>query len=106
MEDRIITYKTAKLAKECGYKNPRLASGYGDNGEHGKMGYIKAPTQSLLQKWLRETHNIHVNVHICKVNGYIYNYMIFEHPELDFGSHDFTSYEDALAIWELQIFTK
>jgi hypothetical protein len=78
MEDRIISYETAKLAKEKGFDIiPRYgieASLYKKDGEHtyyanyGFMysglngGYISAPTQALLQKWLREKHNIHIYV--------------------------------------------
>lgn len=64
MEDSLITYKTAKLAKERGFpQKGNLA--YNKDGNLGKrykaLNYA-APTQSLLQKWLREKHNIVVCV--------------------------------------------
>ncbi len=99
MEDLLIQFETAKLAKEKGFgvqvydfyyeesKNskPILTTGLEYNsdqnilwdwnlngGESGTLTkvipypnsdkgiYTSAPTQSLLQKWLREIHNIHV----------------------------------------------
>ena len=48
MEDTRITFKTAKLAKEKGWN--------GDFVESHKI----LTSQSLLAKWLREEHNIHL----------------------------------------------
>jgi len=61
MTDQLISFKTAKLAKEKGFT--------WDSGmvEIDKRMFPtlpnkikKLPTQSLLQRWLREEHNIHV----------------------------------------------
>lgn len=90
MKDELITFETAKLAKEKGfdieepcvafYTNPRSKMfGIDEHlryynikntprklyyiGESVALNYhnvLFAPTQSLLQKWLREVHNIHV----------------------------------------------
>jgi hypothetical protein len=50
MEDKLISLETAKLAKEKGF-----------NGNYGYFNEVwMAPTQSLLQRWLREVHNIHI----------------------------------------------
>jgi hypothetical protein len=77
MEEILISFKTAKLAKELGFDEP-CDYKYGNienedvliyfamHKEHPiETGHINstctgcsAPTQSLLQKWLRETHNI------------------------------------------------
>lgn len=81
MEEQLISFETAKLAKEKGFDIATVSfyDGYIDNtpkliskqlskepiinwnkdykeGGHGV--YYSAPTQSLLQKWLREKHNI------------------------------------------------
>ena len=76
MEEQLISYETAKLAKEKGFDEKVYR-------EYDKSGYLRctstsaevilgpydellksteypAPTQSLLQKWLREVHNIEV----------------------------------------------
>jgi hypothetical protein len=45
MKEQLITFETAKLAKEKGF-----------------MVVHKLPTQSLLQKWLREKHNLNIKV--------------------------------------------
>lgn len=86
MEEQLINFETAKLAKEKGfniytqkvfvetlehtlemgrggdctfpYQAPRVLN----SSEFGNWDIVhcKAPTQSLLQKWLREVHNIHL----------------------------------------------
>lgn len=78
MKDELITFETAKLAEKKRFKVISRygldSSLYNKQGKHvyysnyGFMysglsdGYISAPTQSLLQKWLREVHNIHINI--------------------------------------------
>lgn len=73
MEEELITFETAKLAKEKGFDVPVKSYFYdGDTGTNilreEKHSYYKnyngvdlcysIPTQSLLQKWLREKHKI------------------------------------------------
>lgn len=76
MKEEIVTLETAKLAVEKGFSIvPRygsIASLYRKDGEHTYYmnygfqysgladGYIPAPTQYLLQKWLREKYNLHI----------------------------------------------
>ena len=81
MEDTRVTFETAKLAKEKGFfqETNRLEIPYynykgefkGDvsdwrirkyiRGENtSDIEFVSAPTQSLLSKWLREEHNIHI----------------------------------------------
>lgn len=55
MKEELITFETAKLAKEKGYNK--------EFEDYPYKGCIIAPTQSLLQRWLREKHGIHVWVH-------------------------------------------
>lgn len=85
MEDTTISYETAKLAKEKGfniivnkyYKSQNLLvlkDGIEifllDNIEQIDYSHISycdlylAPTQSLLQKWLREVHNIFITIEV------------------------------------------
>lgn len=89
MEEKKIEFETAKLAKEKGFnyhqimrycsptkehigvrvgrlkENEIICSNWGENNTtlffHGE-----APTQSLLQKWLREVHNIHIQVYVME----------------------------------------
>lgn len=74
MTDKLISYQTAKLAKEKGFNEPSYV--YQENGgyipnitniereiiEDARDKYTYAPTQSSLQKWLREEYNIDVNL--------------------------------------------
>lgn len=74
-----ITFKTAKLAKEIGFINPTnnyyMGSGRGyfsyDAENHNREGITKekysAPTQSQLQKWLREAHKLHIAIYYSLV---------------------------------------
>ena len=86
MEEQLINFETAKLAKKKGFNEPCLRGlkdnsllfvNYNDeegvlsdkhwltNYEDGKTmkNYHTIPTQSLLQKWLREEYNIEVEVY-------------------------------------------
>lgn len=91
--ENLITLPTAKLAKEKGFNLYSPAYYTCDNPASGKpgnqlsiKGYAKwidlgdedsqegtliysAPTQSMLQKWIREIHHIHVHV-----NSYAFGY--------------------------------
>ena len=88
MKDKIINFKTAKLAKDKGF-NIHCIECYTFDGkptldidgrleENNKM---YAPTQTLLQKWLREKHKIVIYIqpkmhlyyewHIITTNNHI-----------------------------------
>lgn len=79
MKEQIISYETAKLAFECGYpvfdninktnyynRKTKNIIYFGRTGTQTKEHLYGAPTQSLLQKWLREKHNIIVNTYVYK----------------------------------------
>ncbi len=71
MQEKLIDFETAKLAKEKGFDNESNIY-YNETGEllndiyfsslqpTKLCKYFDVPTQSLLQKWLREVHNIEV----------------------------------------------
>lgn len=80
LEDKRVDFFTAKLAKEKGFKgfttgyyykdegevvcNPLYcyySDGLNDNSFDNSLS-CQAPTQSLLQKWLREVYNIHIEL--------------------------------------------
>jgi len=87
MKEQLITFDTAKLAKEKGFNYPTLYS-YGAEEELSDMDgeyfeernfnllkeseywNVSAPTQSLLQKWLREEHEIDITVMIVVASSY------------------------------------
>lgn len=113
MEDTLISFETAKLAKEKGfnwktYYYYNLDSKLNDestildrvNGmyNHKFQGGNSAPTQSFLQKWLREKHKIHV-----QILPYNHKYLISllkygqngSNPNFD---EEHSTYEEALEI--------
>ena len=81
MKETLITFETAKLAKEKKFDVPvkkayHQYKGYSDmkvnsfkigksnhNALNGNCYNTSAPTQSLLQKWLRELHHINIQNH-------------------------------------------
>lgn len=87
MEEQLITFDTAKLAKKKGFDIPTL---YGVYGQKMKLTYnepyelvnwnartkqqpkskaTSIPTQSLLQRWLREEHNMHILMNVGMNDG-------------------------------------
>ena len=73
IHEEICTYEVSQLAKEKGF-NVQTFDWYDYTGNYHK-GFIPhelhecprykeyyAPTQSLLQRWLREVHNLHIDV--------------------------------------------
>ena len=97
MEDTRVTFETAKLAKEKGFfqETNRLEIPYynykgefkGDvsdwrirkyiRGEDtSDIEFVSAPTQSVLAKWLREEHNIHLIAYKnINIDGYDWCYI-------------------------------
>jgi hypothetical protein len=79
MKEQIVSFETAKLAKEKGFDkvwcNNIYCVGFNDlpedkeiiecdlrNNVDGQFHLALAPTQSLLQRWLREKHKIHIDL--------------------------------------------
>jgi len=107
MKEQLISFKTAKLAKEKGF-NEIVSTAYGRSQEslyesnctnrNSENIFLSAPTQSLLQKWLREVHNIHIEVHNLGMKWW------FNLKEIDsdnaalFISDNYNSYEEALEV--------
>jgi len=105
MEDQIVKHPTALLAKSKGFTTP--STSYSDKyfNEHGELKEVsykakiekwetQAPTQSLLQKGLREVHNVDVEVNHAKGidEDKIYLYSI---DGIQYNS-ECKTYEDAL----------
>ena len=111
MEDQLISFETAKLAKEKGFSNKVLY--YYDDDKEKKINLNKygpitknsntgvnstsAPTQSSLQKWLREVHKIHIMVESFNDDTYwatlVYDFHSGEETE---GDVEDNSYEETL----------
>lgn len=83
MEDTLVGFKVAKLAKEKGFDIPVIYGYQNDTYKeeslyvkdyeqkhcYNRRGNFSAPTQSLLQKWLREKH---------KINVYVFEKLVFK----------------------------
>ncbi len=97
MKEQLITLETAKLAKEKGFdwqclayyrdeilydcrlKQIENSSNLNNCCNKNNVGYtqVACPTQSLLQKWLRENHEIEVVVKSWKeFNKIVYMYSV------------------------------
>ena len=95
MQEQLISFETAKLAKEKGFNIPviyvfddidgTLTASYVKNvfdllNYNTSMYKCSKPTQSLLQKWLREKHKIQILIqHYTHIKdgelyaGFVYN---------------------------------
>ena len=117
MKEQLISFETAKFAKEKGlpqddfyfedYKTRVPFYGLDNElnkGDEGRFGQCKVISQSLLQKWLREKHDIHFEIKpVFEVNEIRpYNIVIFKHlsgKNFEYriiGAED--TYEEALEI--------
>lgn len=113
MIDELISFEVAKLAKEKGF--PQLKQGiyYTKNKEHCLVGWgfrdetkesfaqFSAATQSLLQRWLREKHNIHIEIEPLVSGRYLFYLKEFKDKvdlflEYENYNNKYLSYEEAL----------
>ena len=116
MEEKLVSYKVAKLAKEVGFNvvteyrffyNSELTT---KTPSQSSKPTIYAPTQGLLQKWLREIHNIEISVRAIKwenvelktglvLDSYEYEmYPLKQHYYIYHKVPGFKTYEEALEI--------
>ena len=109
MQDELVSFETAKLAKEKGFDYsvrdyydlvfkhegdyPHLEN-YNEQNDK-----VSIPTQSLLQRWLREKHNIHIGINI-DVNNLFETNIIFNDICEYYGENDqgFKTYEESLEV--------
>ena len=99
MKEQLISFETAKLANITGFTAKfNIDNWYNQDGiqnHHYQLETYPCTTQSLLQKWLREEHNIYLT---------IFNYSKEPNEVLGFRSHIFpylltqvfSTYEEAL----------
>lgn len=123
MTEELISFETAKLAKEKGFDGYcyDCFNSYGCLNSNGWCEYIQdndtilpfkssalkkedflRPTQSLLQKWLREVHEIEVNPAQSFTKGGIkmqYNISVESYKYNHLGKYIYgNTYEEALEI--------
>jgi hypothetical protein len=112
MKEELISFEAAKIAKEKKFNwgtnyyyhenttyERRIGLNYNNKSENH---YTSAPTQSLLQKWLREKYNIHIvliptitmywTFKICNLG----NELIEVPPYKNINANDYSTYEEAL----------
>lgn len=111
MKEQLISFETAKLAKEkgfesvigLGHRKPR-GNYFNSDGElngdvtkelvNKDFKSIAAPTQSLLQKWLREEHQLYVMIeethtYALKTRIGFYAKIVTPSGEDEFDEHGF-----------------
>ena len=123
MEDTRVTFETAKLAKEKGFPqepNKLKIPYYNYKGEFkgdvkdwlrkylrkedtSDVECVSAPTQSLLAKFLREEHNLHITInvglpHNCFIMYYSNVIKFGKHHKSKFKSEFYKTYEEAYEI--------
>lgn len=121
MQSVYVDFKTAKLAKEkkfIGYKSNihYRMDGYEIHGliedytDHNLTeNYLSAPTQSILKKWLKEKHNIIIEIGLDQTSypKYCFNLYKYEdfgnweeikNPDLGLYSSEEKALEDALVL--------
>lgn len=115
MEEQLVSFETAKLAKEKGFSEPIMYA-YDNKGnkysrdsishDFNIRGLLSAPTQSLLQKWLREVYDLEVHIGLSYTNNKKsgYNTSLFGKT---FGNNKyleskFKTYEEALEVGLLE----
>lgn len=109
MEEELVTLETTKLLKEKGFDEPcpiaiNIEDGrkYRTNRTNSEMPrkVCTQPTQSIAQKWLRETNNLHVEISYMNDDYWIYDILTIPSHDL-IGLTDrpiicYTTYEEAL----------
>lgn len=115
MTEEFVTLETAKLLKEKGFKEDvftfyevdcvegdMILSETYDESENfnEKKDCLSAPSQSIAQKWLRETKNLHIGISYMYENYWLYDILTIPTHDL-IGLSDrpifrYNTYEEAL----------
>ncbi|MDC1864210.1 hypothetical protein [Bacteroides uniformis] len=114
MTEELVTLETAKLLKEKGFKEDvftfyeaecvegdlELFEGYEAENFNVRTDCFSAPSQSIAQKWLRETKNLHIEISYMYENYWIYDILTIPNHDLvglsDRPLEHYKSYEEAL----------
>ena len=110
IQEEFVTLETAKLLKEKGFNeyckdiikeddNRIMQSVFRTNKNLPKLCY-SLPTQSVAQKWLRETKNLHIEISYMYENYWTYDILTIPRHDL-IGLSDrpiirYNTYEEAL----------
>jgi hypothetical protein len=98
-----VSFETAKLLKEKGFKCDTLHYYYNKDGDlyfsawsigAGKNEFV-APTLQMAMKWLREVHNIYIDIR-RNLNIFTFRYLIQNNNRLySYSDWTYSSYEQA-----------
>lgn len=120
MQEELISFKTAVLAKEKGFNLPVLNYFYNDVNNikeyeiedypfratdfnnNSEFDYSR-PSQSLLQRWLREVHKLHIVIYVATDGEFTYDIIDYVKAHMSQDDlpcydcdDDFETYEEAL----------
>ncbi len=111
IEEVVVSFETAKLSKEKGFSHHMIMNYYNENKELIDVGQLwtkdeteedvlMAPTQCMLQRWLRQEHGIsvlvgHDGMWTVSISKWGEKSQVFEGQGYDRGFH-IISYEQAL----------
>lgn len=98
MTEELVTLEIAKLLKEKGFLQRKYLINV--STLHNCYKYLSVPPQSVVQKWLRETKNLHIEISYMYENYWIYDILTIPNHDL-VGLSDrpiihYKSYEEAL----------
>ncbi len=98
MEEKLITTKTLQLAKKRGFNLvQRIITVYDKDTPNESQSDEHGVTQSLLQKWLRDTHKLHITIFSSSQESWMFR-ITRPHQKLEEGLYgeDYNSFEEAL----------
>ena len=117
MTEELVTLETAKLLKAAGFKEDvnsfyelvykggsgpeyEIDESYDAQNYNTDVYSISAPTQSIAQRWLRETKNLHIEISYMYGNYWTYDILTIPRHDL-IGLSDrpiirYNTYEEAL----------
>ena len=107
-----VSFETAKLLKEKGFKTPVETGYYGDGrichnlaldfmDYNHEDGYYSRPTIQMVMKWLREVHKLYVNIWAdpkdVENNDFdiIFRAQVYNGTS-NYGTYEFSTYEQAV----------
>jgi hypothetical protein len=105
MQEQLILFETAKLAKKKGFKVEGYYLEDIEKYTEDTLNY-ELPTQSLLQKWLREQHKINaISEPLLDGKEIVYQFKVYSFSikkRKNFGDFYYKTYEDCLEAALLQ----
>mgnify|MGYP000160015795 CR=1 FL=1 len=80
MTEELVTLETAKLLKEKGFLQRKYLIDV--STLHHCYKYLSVPPQSVVQRWLRETKDLHIEISYMCENYWIYDILTIPNHDL------------------------